>query len=194
MFELTFELVMEVIMQELSSYIAQLIESWQGKFMLSTLLTAVAWLIEQFGTAFGADSFLTILLFVVIWIELLLGLVLAIKSGRFDCQTMAQGVLKLPLYCLYLFLIASIAVSIEHSVNISLPLLNLFISYLIASEVFIIIRQLHLLGFKVPPLLLFIVRNAKGRFEHLVHKGLSVPKHDRPKPSQQDHGSDRGEI
>lgn len=165
-------------MQELSYYIDQLFDSWQGKLMLSTILTALSQLVEQFGATFGADTFLVLLLFVLVWMALGLGILVAVKKRRFDYSTVGQGILKLPLYCLYLFLIGSIGVSIEHSISIALPLLNLFIAYLTASEVFIIVRQLQTLGVKVPPLLLFVVRGARLRFESVMRKGLATKESD----------------
>lgn len=161
-------------MQEFSHYIDQFFESWQGKLMLSTILTTASQLVEQFGATFGADTFLVLLLFCLVWLDLGLGIVVAVRTGSFTYATVGQGIIKLPIYCLYLFLIGSIGVSIEHSISLTLPLLNLFIAYLTASEVFIIVKQLQILGVKVPPLLLFVVRGAKFRFENTVRKNLPL--------------------
>lgn len=155
-------------MQEIWYIIQQACESWQGKVMLSAILTVISQLAEQFSTAFGADTFLLCLLFILVAVDLTVALFVSIKERDFGVVFGTHGILKFPLYCLYLFLIGAITVSFEHSINIGLPLLNLFIAYLVATQVFIIVRNLEKLNVKIPPLLLFLVHGLKEKMETTI--------------------------
>lgn len=155
-------------MHWLSTFVEQLFAAWQEKFVLASVLAVSIQLLEQFSTTFDADSFLIVLLLSLVLIDCFLAIVNSIKRRTFTFGLAARAALKLPLFCLYLFLVGAIGISIEHSVKVGLPILNIFVAYLIATEAFVIIRYLYVLGVKIPPLLLFLLRSFKDRIEAVL--------------------------
>lgn len=160
-------------MQELFFYIGQLLSSWKEKMALSAALAVCMRLLEQFCKTFDVDSFLVLLLLTLVLVDLFLGLLISIKRHTSNRHSIVRGVLKLPLFCLYLFLVGAIGISIEHSLGVGLPVLNIFVAYLIATEVFTIIYQLSVLGAKVPPLLLLMVHGFKIKIERFLQAKIS---------------------
>lgn len=158
----------------------ELFESWEIKLLLSTILTVWFQAIEQFCSIFGADTLLVLLFFALVWLDLAFGLILIVKKREFTYTAIGRGLIKLPIYCLYLFLVGSVAISIQRSMQISIPLLNLFVSYMVASEAFVIISQLRLLKIYVPPLFLLLVRGVKKKTEAMVRKVLSIEEDKKP--------------
>lgn len=142
-----------------------LFRHWQGKLMLAIILTVAAQIIEQFGAAFGADTLLLLFLLGLVFIDLMLGFVTMLKTRNITAGGILQGILKLPLYCLYLFLVGVVSTSLEHSVQVGLPILNAFIAYLIACEVFAIVLYLKNLGVEVPGVLIYLATELRDRVE-----------------------------
>lgn len=178
-------------MDHISYYISQLSESWPGKVALSTVLTISTEIassislsfrgaLHNFSAAFGADSFLLVLLFALMCADLALGLVWAFVKRKFSREIFVRGVSKYPLYCLYLFLVGAVGAGIDHSINIGLPVLNLFTAYLVASEAFSVVKNLERLGVKIPPLLLFVVNGFRDKVERTLHDGFKTIGADAP--------------
>lgn len=145
---------------------------WE-KFMLAIIMTTLAQILEQFSASFGADTLLLLLLFSLLFIDIFLSYVTFLKKGT-KVLPIVTTTLKIPLFCLYLFLVGVIAVSLEHSISFALPLLNLFIAYLAASETIVIISDLQNLGVNVPGLLVIMSANFKKKLEDR----LQANKHD----------------
>lgn len=140
-------------------------QHWQGKLMLSIILTVIAQSIEQFGFSFGADTLLLLFLLGLVFVDMALGFVTMLKTRSITFGGILQVALKLPLYCLYLFLVGVISTSLEHSIQVGLPILNVFIAYLIACEVFAIILYLKGLGIEVPSALTYLATELRTRLE-----------------------------
>lgn len=133
--------------------------------MISIILTVTLEIIEQFCHAFAADTILLLMLIAVTFMSIGLHFIVLIKTKDFRYSMILEGIFRLPLYCLYLFLVGSIGLSIEHSIQIGLPILNLFIAYLISGEAFSIVTYLNKLGVKVPSLLVYITTTMRNRIE-----------------------------
>lgn len=164
-------------MKELFCFFEQFIDSWQSKAAVSVVLVVLGEFLQQFSSTFGADSFLLVLLFILVWFEAILAGITALKTRKKFSQIIT-GISKIPLYCLYLFLVGAMSVSIEHSIHFGLPILNLFIAYLVASEVFSIIGFLQGLGFNIPPLLLFITTGIRLKVEGAIKTGMGAKEAD----------------
>ena len=136
------------------------------KAMLAVILSSIAQFLNQFSRTIGADILLLLILIGLVFIDMALGFMTMLKTRNFSYGGILNGIFKLPLYALYLFLIGCIGISIEHSIQVVLPILNLFIAYLIVSEVFIIVVQLQKLQVRVPNLLIFLVGDFKSKFEN----------------------------
>lgn len=154
-----------ITFQQAFSFFKHTISNWQGKLMFAIILTVTLEMIEQFCHTFAADIILLLILIAITFVGIGLHFIVLIKTMDFRYSTIIEGIFRLPLYCLYLFLIGAIGISIEHSMQIGLPILNLFISYLIAGEVFTIVTYLKALGVQVPSLLVYITTDIKNRIE-----------------------------
>lgn len=142
--------------------------NWQGRCMLAVILTVIFEMIEQFAHTFSADIALLLLLLGVTFLGIGLHFVVLLKTADFRTSAIIEGIFRLPLYCLYLFLVGSIGISVEHSIQVALPILNLFISYMIASEIFSIVSSLRKLGVKVPTLLVFLATDLRNKVENKI--------------------------
>lgn len=137
---------------------------WE-KFMIGIIYTITAQILEQFSQSFGADSMLLLMLFSLVFLDLALSYMIMLKKRIYSAARIIQIGMKLPLFCLYLFLVGVIAVTLEHSIQFALPLLNLFIAYLAASETVSIVADLGLLNVKVPGLLMVLTTDFKKKIE-----------------------------
>lgn len=155
----------QLFIKSICEVIRSLFQHWQGKLMLAVVLTVAAQVIEQFCSSFGADTLLLLFLLGLVFVDLILGFVAMLKTRNITAGGILQGVLKLPLYCLYLFLVGVVSISLEHSVQIGLPILNTFIGYLIACEVFSIVLCLKGMGVEVPYLLVYMATELRDRVE-----------------------------
>lgn len=155
-------------MQLIKEYLHTTIHQWQAKGMIAVILTVVFEAIQKFCKAFNADIALVLFLLSVTFMGVALHFTVLLKTGDYTTKKMLAGVFRLPLYCLYMFLVGILCLSVEHSMNIGVPALNLFIAYLVACESFTIVSSLRDLGVQVPTLLLFLVSDLKNRIEEKV--------------------------
>lgn len=180
--DLTWTVEREV--EDLIYHLDNMCTSWRGKFVFGSVLSIVDALLRQFlvwhkggldtyADTSGGDPFLLTLLLLFMCVNLILGLLRSIYKRSFSARVFVRGVAKYPLYALYVFLVAGISVSMEHALGIQAVLvLNLFVAYLVACESFSIVHNLELLGVRVPPLLLFIMKGFSSRVQAMM-KGSS---------------------
>lgn len=152
-------------MQLIKEYLHTTFHQWQAKGMIAVILTVVFEAIQKFCKAFNADIALVLFLLSVTFMGVALHFTVLLKTSNYTTKNVLAGVFRLPLYCLYMFLVGILCLSVEHSINIGVPALNLFIAYLVACESFSIVSSLRDLGVQVPTLLLFLVSDLKNRIE-----------------------------
>ena len=96
----------------------------------------------------------------------------AYKRRRFRCRAVVFGTTKIFWYVVYIGIVSAINQTVSYSVDYRLPLLDLFMSYLCASDCVSITGHLQSLGVPVPPLLRFIVKSTKKNTEKQIHTVL----------------------
>lgn len=149
----------------LAYYTNSIATLWAEKICISTLITG-------FVGVFGGDAVLLWFLGAVWVADFALGLLDALQRGHFRCRALARGVLKAPAYCLYLLLVGVVNVSLARSTGMDMPLLNLFVAYLIITDVVSIMAHLQRMGIPVPVLLQRIVIRSRVKIEKKVSTAL----------------------
>ena len=82
---------------------------------------------------------------------------------------LAHGALKFPAYCLYLLIVGVVNASLSRSFGgFDMPLLNLFIAYLIITDAVSVIAHMQRLGIPVPDLLRRVLLRSKRKVERRV--------------------------
>lgn len=162
-------------MEHIQYYVNSIADSWQAKLFVGTIFASIdavlgsgSTVIDTFMSGytdrFGGDSFLIYLLACMMLIDLTLGIFHAITVGPWNTGIFVRGIAKYPLFGLYVFMVSSMTVGFSGGEF----WLNVFVSYLIASETFSITKTLEKLGVKVPFLLLVIAHGFKQRIETMV--------------------------
>ena len=155
---------------------------WEG-FLDAWSGIAAGWEVKALvATAFAAAcSFLDIdqriaaILCAAVIADFLCGVLDACKRGRFRCRAVIYGTTKIFWYIVYIGIVSAINQTVSYSVGMRLPLLDLFMSYLVASDCVSVTGHLQSLGVPVPPLLRMIVGKAKKNVEEKVSQVLDDP-------------------
>jgi toxin secretion/phage lysis holin len=148
-------------------YLSQTLELWQEKLALGALFSAAL-------AFFDVDQVLAVCLFWLMLADLCLGLFQAFKFKTFSPLVLKRGVVKYPLYCAYLLLVGVINIAFERALSITLPLLDIFMAYMIFTEAGSILRHLEALGLKIPPLLKMLIHGGVNRMEQEAKDKIGV--------------------
>lgn len=101
------------------------------------------------------------------------GLADAVRRRHFRCRMLAHGALKFPAYCLYLLIVGVVNASLSRSFGgFDMPLLNLFIAYLIITDAVSVIAHMQRLGIPVPDLLRRVLLRSKRKVERRVDEAV----------------------
>lgn len=152
---------------------------WQNKLIGSVALAGIAWTFnvdtlvikqaaESLFVLFGADCFLLFLVFLLVCLDFALGIMQACYKKRFSWPIFKRGISKYPLYTVYIFLMATMSISLHRSTGYGSGLLNLFLAYLCMTEIFSIIKNFERLGVYVPPILLHIIYGVSHKIEKTI--------------------------
>ena len=140
-------------------------------------------------SGFYGDVNLVSLLFKLMAVDLVVGTWDAYKNKKWKPRIfLIRGMIKFPMYAIYLFLIASVDYNIDKIAGVNVPLIALFCLYMLAGEVYSISRHLKYLGFKVPEPLLWLSfgfrTQAEQKMRNLIndHANSDSAKHDVPPP------------
>lgn len=164
------------------------IAPWQG--FLETWAGMIAgWEVKAAaGTAFAAvcsfldmDQRIAAILCIAVFADFFCGMMDAYKRKRFRCRAVMFGTTKIFWYIVYIGLVSAISQTVSYSVGFRLPLLDLFMSYLVASDCVSITGHLQSMGVPVPPILRLIVRTTKKNTEKKISNvlnGKTAPKKD----------------
>lgn len=148
-------------MQEVQYYATQLSEFWQEKIVLSATLGTVA-------TIFGIAAPMLMCISVLMIVDLMLGIFCAWVYGELSLEKLRRGSMKFLAYYLSMFLVSLINDYVSLSVGISLPIQNLYVTYLITTETVSIMSHCNSLGMPFPPLFQTIIKGYKNKVEHTV--------------------------
>ena len=171
--------------------IKQLLEDHLNGWVYNTLSMLQNWyskilcaLFSFFGlhlTGFYGDKVLLGLLFKLMVIDLIVGVVDARKNRKWKSHIfLIRGMIKFPMYALYIYLVASLDHSTERILSVQVPVVEIFCLYLLAGEVYSISKHLRYLGFKVPEPLLWLsfgfTKKAEQKLKDLSGIGIgSIP-------------------
>lgn len=162
-------------LEGLQNYTRSLSDMWQQKLAMGAIVT---WLSEWIG----ADAALLGIMLLALCLDFALGVYVAVKRGKFRCYTLTRGVAKLPCYCFYLLVVDTAVYALTVSTGFELPLLNMFVAYLVLTDAASIIAHMRVLGLPMPKLLALIVNSSQHKIEHTVSSALGedCPKCDKP--------------
>ena len=140
-------------------------------------------------SGFYGDVDLVSLLFKLMAVDLVVGTWDAYKNKKWKPRIfLIRGMIKFPMYAIYLFLIASVDYNIDKIAGVNIPLIALFCLYMLAGEVYSISKHLTYLGFKVPEPLLWLSfgfrTQAELKMRSLIndHTNTDSTKQDVPPP------------
>lgn len=139
-------------------YVLGLADSWELKACLGGLGALYA-------AVSGGDAVLLGAVYVLMMLDILLGLCEAVLLGKFSPYRLHRGVLKFLSYTVTILLIAAVSAAVNTSIGMNIHIQDFFMSYLIATEVISVVRHAVRLGWPVPPLLIKLAFAAKERTE-----------------------------
>lgn len=145
----------------LAYYTQSLLAWWPQKVAISAVVGGCT----QF---FGGDVVLVWMVCAMWAADFAFGLTEALRRGRFSCRLFGRGVLKLPTYCLYLALVGAVSVSLSRSMGISLPLLDMFCAYLLATDAVSVMGHMIRLGLPVPRTLRRVILRGQAKIKRSV--------------------------
>ena len=145
-------------LEGLDYYTQSLLALWPEKAVIGSCVAGVV-------SLFGGDGYL-------LWM-LGFGLADAVRRRHFRCRMLAHGALKFPAYCLYLLIVGVVNASLSRSFGgFDMPLLNLFIAYLIITDAVSVIAHMQRLGIPVPDLLRRVLLRSKRKVERRVDEAV----------------------
>lgn len=153
----------------LSYYTQSIVVLWPEKAVISSFLTGIVAL-------FGGDAFIMWLLLSVMCADFLLGFTDAARRKHIRCRAMGRGALKFVYYFSYIGLVGVVNVSLSRSFGIHVPLLDMFMSYLIITDTISVMAHMQRLGIPVPALLRRIVVRSRDKIERGVSETLDEDK------------------
>lgn len=159
-------------------HLEQLLTNWQAKAAFGMLCALVAAVLELATNYFGADALLLEWLVAVMCVDFALGVIQAVKNRRFTRRQFYYGALKFMLYPVYLMLVGISAASLARTIGVGYVLFNLFVAYLIASEVISILKNMERLGVKHPKIVSEIVHGVNQKLEHDIKNTYKVDNDD----------------
>lgn len=152
------------------------IAPWDGFFEAWAGMVA-AWEVKATaGAAFAAvcsfldvDQRMIFILCLAVIVDFVCGVADSIKRKRFRCRAVAFGITKIFWYVIYLGIVSVINQTLSQALyGFRMPLLDLFIAYLVASDCVSITGHLQSMGVPVPSLLRLIVRGSKKKAEEKI--------------------------
>ena len=153
-------------MEGLAYYTQSLLALWPEKAVIGSCVAGVV-------SLFGGDAYLLWMLGAMLVADFAFGLADAVRRRHFRCRMLAHGALKFPAYCLYLLIVGVVNASLSRSFGgFDMPLLNLFIAYLIITDAVSVIAHMQRLGIPVPDLLRRVLLRSKRKVERRVDEAV----------------------
>ena len=151
------------MMNGFGHYLTELIEGWPEKLALSTIFGTLSNLL-------GGEPYLWMACFGMLTADLALGLFRAIRLGTFDLVIMERGVFKFPSYAIYIILSSVLENTTAQAFGIAVPLVDMFLAYLVFTDSVSVLRHLEKLGFEVPPPLKALAERGRRTVEEKTEK------------------------
>lgn len=122
--------------KELLEYSQQIFSGWNIKTMLGALIALIVSCVHFYATFFGADVKLVVMLIIAMFLDLLLGILQAKRTGWFSWTKLRKSTPKYVLYSFYLLLIGAASLTIQLAVYppLGIGIINLVIGYFVAME------------------------------------------------------------
>ena len=153
-------------MEGLAYYTQRLLALWPEKAVIGSCVAGAV-------SLFGGDAYLLWMLGAMLVADFAFGLADAVRRRHFRCRMLAHGALKFPAYCLYLLIVGVVNASLSRSFGgFDMPLLNLFIAYLIITDAVSVIAHMQRLGIPVPDLLRRVLLRSKRKVERRVDEAV----------------------
>lgn len=147
-----------VVMEGLRYYWEQLQDLWLEKLGVGIILSAISYYCGVYFNLFlehtAIDRILVVLLGWAMVVDFFFGLWYARKTHSFSLLVFKRGLLKWPLYTMYVVLVAVLDITFARLSPVAAPILNIFLGSLIYAEILSILKSMEKLGIRVPPLLL----------------------------------------
>ena len=151
------------MMEGIGHYLAELAEGWPEKLTLSTIFGTLS-------TLLGGEPYLWMACFGMLTADLALGLWRAIRTGEFALQIMQRGILKFPSYAIYIILSSVLENTTARAFGIDVPLVDMFLAYLVFTDSVSVLRHLEGMGFDVPPVLKTLAERGRKTVEEKTEK------------------------
>lgn len=174
------------------------IAPWDG-FVTTWTGMLSAWEVKaSAGAAFAAvcsfldiDQRMVFFLCLAVIIDFLCGMLDAYKRKRFRCRAVAYGVTKIWWYIIYLGIVSCINQTLSAACfGFRMPLLDLFVAYLVASDCVSITGHLQSMGVPVPPLLKSIALWSKNATEKKTETIINKAADKDAMPQEKDDGEE----
>ncbi len=151
------------MMEGIGHYLTELVEGWPEKLTLSTIFGTLS-------TLLGGEPYLWMACFGMLTADLTLGLWRAFRLGEFDLKVMQRGILKFPSYAIYVILSSVLENTTARAFGIAVPLVDMFLAYLVFTDSVSVLRHMEGLGFDVPPVLKTLAVRGKKCVEDKTRK------------------------
>ena len=145
-------------------------EAWAGLWAAWEIKAAAGTLFAGVCSILDIDEKMLTCVCIALAGDFLLGMLDAFKRGRFRCRAVAFGVTKIFWYGMFITIMALLNRSFGMAVGLRLPLLDLFVAYLVASDCVSMTGHLHSMGVSVPPLLTAIAYKIRKTAERKAKK------------------------
>lgn len=166
-------------------------ETWAGMVAAWEVKATAAGAFAALCSFLDIDQRMVFFLCLAVIIDFFCGVADAIKRKRFRCRAVTFGVTKIWWYIIYLGIVSTINQTLSQAFwGFRMPLLDLFVAYLVASDCVSITGHLQSLGVPVPPLLKNIALWSKKATEKKTKNILDKAAEDgeAKKPTEEDDG------
>ena len=146
----------KLIFLAMADYTGKAASCWYYKILAFPLLVG-------YEKMFGGDTYILVLFVAVFFLDLIVGSAAAIYAGRWTLRRFSLWLIKLVTYGLSIALVAILNGSMAHSLGLNIPLLDIVLTVLLASEILSIFENMSEMGCPVPPVLLHLAIGVKTK-------------------------------
>lgn len=160
-------------------YLGQLGNGW-------TVKLPVAAVASLYTTILGGDWPLLLAFYACTLLDLFFGARLAWKRGNFSIRRFGKWVVKLSTYSLCIVLTGLVGRGLNRASGLDIPILDLFLVVLLATEVLSIMNNMYKLGWPVPPLAIRLVADIHDKTAEKLTAGCGPKRPGRPERGDHD--------
>ena len=146
-------------------YSARLADMWPGKVAVGTALSSLCLLL-------GMDEVLFYVLLATLTGEMLTRIAVHCKRNKSLCRGLQHGLARYICYGLFLLMAVAVQMAFQRAVGVGLPIVDIFMAYLILTDCASVIGHLYVLGIPVPGILKTLVVGGRRRLEHAVREAV----------------------